>query len=86
MKLKKIKRISDLIYIITILYAIAVVAKNYYDQSILPEGVCPVNNNYNYIVFAIGLLVLTFVTTSIIDHKFKKQADQTLMNTGDGED
>lgn len=86
MNLKKVKRISDVIYIITILYAVAIVAKNYYDQSVLPEGVCPINNNYEYIVLAIALLVITFVVTSIIDYKFKKQKDTNVINTGEGEE
>ncbi len=75
MDIKKIKRISDVIYVITIVYAVVIVGKNYYDRSILPEGVCPVNNNYIYIISAIGLLVITFITTSIIDHKYKKDKE-----------
>lgn len=86
MNLKKVKQVSDVIYILTIIYALAVVIKNYYDQSILPEGVCPVDNNYEYIILAIVLLVGTFITTSIIDHKFRKQTDQTPINSGEGED
>jgi len=86
MKLKKVKRISDIIYIITILYAVGIVGKNYYDQSILPEGVCSLNNNYEYIVVAIGLLVVTFIITSIIDYKLKKQAEKKIVNSGKGED
>lgn len=86
MNIKKVKRVSDIIYIVTILYAIGVVAKNYYDQSVLPEGVCPVNNNYEYIVVAIGLLVTTFVVTSIIDYKFKKQSEKMVVDAGEGEE
>lgn len=86
MDLKKVKRISDVIYVVTILYAVAIVAKNYYDQQMLPEGVCPIDNNYEYIVLAIALLVITFIVTSIIDYKFKKQKDINVINSGEGEE
>ena len=77
MTLKKFKGISDAMYILIIIYAIAVVAKNYYDKSKLPEGVCPITNNYTYMVVAIGLLLLTFVVTTIVDYKFKKQSKKS---------
>jgi len=73
MELRKIKKISDIIYYISIGFAIIVIGKNYYDRWRLPEGVCPVNENYGYIMFAIGLLLVTFVVTTIIDRKVKKQ-------------
>ena len=85
MTLKKIKRISDSMYVLIIIYAIVVVGKNYYDRSILPEGVCPITNNYAYIVAAIGLLIFTFIVTSIVDYKFKKQSQKNDGNSAEGE-
>ncbi len=71
MDIKKIKRISDLMYYATIIFAIIVIGKNYYDRWKLPEGVCPVNNNYGMIIFSIVLLIVSFVTTTFIDRKNK---------------
>ncbi len=73
MNLLKIKKIVDIIYYVAIGFSVIVIGKNFYDQQSLPEGVCPINNNYNLIVSAIVILVFAFVVSTIIDRKVKRQ-------------
>ncbi len=73
MNLLKIKRLVDIIYYVAIGFSVLVIGKNFYDQQRLPEGVCPINNNYNLIVSAIIVLVFAFVVSTIIDRKVKRQ-------------
>ena len=82
MELIKIKKVVDIIYYLAIGFSVIVIAKNFYDQWTLPEGVCPINNNYNLIVSAIAVLVVAFVISSIIDHKVKRNKD---LHEGDAE-
>lgn len=76
MEIKKVKKVSDLIYYISIAFAIIVIGKNYYDRASLPEGVCPVSNNYSLIIFAITLLIISFIVTSVIDRLNKKSGNK----------
>jgi len=73
MNLKKAKRITDILYILSIIFAVAIVLKNYFDKSKLPEGFCPVRNNMQYMIGAIVLLVIAFMASTIIDYMRKKQ-------------
>lgn len=71
-KIVLIKKISDILFGIIILFSIGVMVKNYIDQYNLPEGVCPISNNSVYMVTAIILLIVAFISTTIIDYIFKK--------------
>lgn len=71
--MKKYLTLSNIIYGISMLYALAVVAKVYYDRSQLPPNVCPITNNNPWIYSAIGVLLVSVVVTSILDRKNKKE-------------
>lgn len=81
MNIKRIKRISDFIYVSTILYALAIIVKNYYESKQVTEGVNVINNNMSLIIVAIVLLVITFITTSIIDYKYGKHKKMIAQNS-----
>jgi heme/copper-type cytochrome/quinol oxidase subunit 2 len=80
MKPEKIKKISDILFVFSIIFAAGVMFKNWYDQRGLPEGVCPIENNSTWMMLAITLLVISFIVTSIIDYRIKKQ-DRKEKNT-----
>lgn len=73
MNIIKTKKVIDIIYYVAIAFSVIVISKNFYDRWSLPEGVCPVNNNYNLIVSAIVVLVIAFIASTFIDQKVKKQ-------------
>ena len=73
MKLMKLKKIVDVIYYIAIGFSVIVISKNYYERWSLPEGACPVDNNYNLIVSAIVILVISFIASTYIDQRVKKE-------------
>lgn len=68
----KIKRYVDISFGLIMLYAVGVMVKNYLDQSRLPEGVCPISNNYTYMIVAIVLLILAFTASTVVDFLVKK--------------
>lgn len=68
----RIKRIADICFGLVMVFAVGIMIKNYIDQTRLPEGVCPVANNYVYMVIAIVFLIIAFTATTIIDYLYKK--------------
>ncbi len=71
--MKKYYTLSNIIYGVSILFALGVLAKVYLDRRGLPEGVCPVTNSAGLIYFSIGLLIVATVVTSILDRKKKEK-------------
>ncbi len=71
--MKKYLTLSNGIYVATILFALGVLLKVYFDQARLPEGVCPTAFNSDLIYFSIGLLVIGTIVTSILDRRTKKR-------------
>lgn len=67
------KKISNILYGISMLYAVLVLGKVLIDNSRLPEGVCPTSFNSPYIYSAIVLLLTTLVITTILDRKAKRK-------------
>lgn len=73
--MKKWINVSNIIYAISMVYALGVVAKIYYDRQNLPAGVCPVTNNNIWVYSAIAVLVIGIVVTTILDRKKKKRKE-----------
>lgn len=69
--MKKHFTLSNMIYGISMLFALSVLIKTYIDRSRLPEGVCPAATNSEWMYAAIGFLVVATVVTSFLDHKKK---------------
>ena len=76
MKLKRIKKLSDYLFVASILFSLGVLLKSWFDRKGLPEGVCPIDNNSQWITMAITLLVISFVATSLIDFYTKKHSGE----------
>lgn len=74
--MKKYLTVSNIIYGVSMLFAISVMAKVYYDRSQLPAGVCPITNNNIWVYSAIGVLLVSIVVTSILDRRSKKAKQQ----------
>jgi hypothetical protein len=70
--MKKFLTISNAIYAFSILFALGVLAKVYYDRSTLPEGICPTDYNDRFIYASIIILIAGIVITSILDYNKKK--------------
>ncbi len=70
--MKKKMTVSNLLYAVSMLFAVGVLLKNYYDQSQLPPGVCPIDNNRGLMTVSILLLIGVTIGTSIYDYKKKK--------------
>jgi len=85
-RLVQIKHISDTLFGLIIIYALGIMAKTYFDQSKLPEGVCPISNNSTYMVIAIVLLIGAFIMTTFIDFKYKKAIKENKIDTKSKED
>ncbi|WZL82935.1 hypothetical protein QBE53_07440 [Vallitaleaceae bacterium 9-2] len=72
MKITKLKKLSNGLFILSVIFSAGVLFKNWFDQRNLPEGVCPIENNSEWMIAAISLLVISFIVTSIIDYRIKK--------------
>lgn len=70
--IKKLLTLSNIIFAVTMLYGGAVIAKVYYDQSQLPPGVCPIDNNNELIYSAIAVLIIGIVASFFIEKRDKK--------------
>lgn len=66
------KKISNILFGVSIFIAIYTLFKVYLLKSQLPQGVCPVNTYNNLIYVSIGLLVISFIVMVIIEIKEKK--------------
>lgn len=69
--MKKIS-VINVLYIVSVVYAIGIFVKIYYDRSKLPAGVCPIDNNNLLIYSSIVLLVVTSIITGVVDYRNKK--------------
>ena len=70
--MEKVKKISNIFFGITIVFAIYTLSKIYILKSQLPEGVCPAKAYNNLIYLSIGMLVISFIVLIIIEKKEKK--------------
>ena len=74
--MKKYLNLSNVIYGISILFALGVLLKIYLDRAGLPEGVCPTANNSGLIYLSIGLLIVATVVTSVLDKRQKVKSKE----------
>lgn len=75
MKIKDLKRINNILFYSSVIFALGVLGKNYWDRSRLPEGVCPIDNNSYLIYISISLLIVSFIFSIVLSHLEKKQVD-----------
>lgn len=90
--MKKHMSVSNVIYAISIIFALGVLLKVYLDRSSLPEGVCPTDYNSELIYLSIGILIASTIVTSVLDRRSKKarlaaeaqRSDDDTDESGDG--
>lgn len=70
---KKLRRISDFLYWVGIVFAAGVLIKTYIDKSKVPPGVCTINNNRGLLIGAIAFLFIVTVVTWILDYRKKSK-------------
>lgn len=66
------KKLANIIYGATMVFALGVLAKVYFDRASLPSGVCPADHNAQWLYLAIGLLVVGTVISSLLERRHKK--------------
>lgn len=79
--MKKWLTLSNILYTASILFALFVMVKTYFDRRNLPEGVCPFDNNRQLMFVAIGFLITVMIITTMMDRRKrlgegKKHMDQ----------
>lgn len=67
------KKLANVIYLVTIVYGVLVMAKVLYDRSQLPKDVCPTDLNSPWIYSAIVLLIGGAVVSWILERIDKKE-------------
>lgn len=70
---KTLKMLSNILFYSSVVFAVGILVITYVDREKLPAGVCPIQDNQNWLIMAIGLLVLTTIVSSIVELKLKKQ-------------
>lgn len=76
MDFNRIKRISNIIFYVSVIYTIGVLLKTYFDRMKLPDGVCPLESNNIAIYIGIGLLVISLISSTIVSIMEKKNKDK----------
>jgi len=71
--MKKWLTASNIIFLLSMLFALIVTGKIYYDRQQLPAGACPITQNSGLLYTAIAVLVMSIIVTSILDYSKKKQ-------------
>lgn len=66
------KKLANIIYGATMVFALGVLAKVYLDRASLPSGVCPADHNAQWLYLAIGLLIVGTVISSLLERQHKK--------------
>lgn len=71
--MKKWFTTSNVIFSGSVLFALVVMGKVYYDRSRLPADVCPIDHNATILYIGIGVLVIGIIITSILDYRNKNR-------------
>lgn len=82
-KLKTIKLINNIFFYAAVAFSGYVLLTTYIVRSKLPAGVCPINNNQMLFYISIGILLISFFASIVIDYKWKKiiKAESLAENT-----
>lgn len=83
MKIKQLKLINNVLFYGSVIFAIGVLGKSYWDRSRLPEGVCPINNNSHLIYASIGLLIVSFAFSIILSQLEKRNKTEEITESKD---
>lgn len=69
--MKKYFTLSNIIYSLSVLFALGVLAKVFLDRYRLPAGTCPTAYNNHWIYLSIGLLLVATLITTVLDRRAK---------------